>query len=189
MDSDFALYANTGMGWANTRWLRKVSLAEDIPVGCLRSYDIRYSQAYVERNTNAILSLIGNSEGTGSCYNFMVGHKTFSSFAEHPNIAQPFGTQKSTAAGRYQFLYSTWQELVEANDFSTFAPMNQDVAAIYYMETKGFVTPTKTLSRPEFVQAMNSLSYAWASLPPGRYGQPSKSMDEAWSIYQRYRDQ
>lgn len=189
LDSDSALYANTGMGWANTRWLRKVSLVEDIPVGCLRSYDIRYSQAYVEKNTNAMLSLIGNTEGTGSCYNFMVGHKTFASFAEHPNLAQPFGSQKSTAAGRYQFLYGTWQEVSRANGFSTFAPVNQDVAATYYMDSKGFATPSKFLSKFDFEEVMDSLSYSWASLPPGRYGQPSKTMEQAWTIYQRYRDQ
>lgn len=32
----------------------------------------------------------------------------------------------------------------------------------------------------------NFRSYEWASLPPGRYGQPAKTMDEALALYDKY---
>ncbi|WP_421234922.1 hypothetical protein [Aeromonas enteropelogenes] len=35
-------------------------------------------------------------------------------------------------------------------------------------------------------EALDKLSYEWASLPPGRYGQPSKTMSEALSIFNLY---
>lgn len=34
--------------------------------------------------------------------------------------------------------------------------------------------------------ALDKLSYEWASLPPGRYGQPSKTIGEALSIFDEY---
>ncbi|MDN0109085.1 hypothetical protein [Yersinia mollaretii] len=34
--------------------------------------------------------------------------------------------------------------------------------------------------------ALDSLSYEWASLPPGRYGQPSKSKSEAMALFEKY---
>lgn len=183
------LYANTGLGWADTRWLRKASYSSYPVAECLRSYPVRYSQAFVEANSNAMLSLISTTEGTGSCYNFMVGFKKFYTYAKHPNIEQPFGEKTSTAAGRYQFLFSTWQEMVNAKGYIDFSPVNQDGATLHYMGVRGFTTPGKTLNRADFERAMDRLSYAWASLPPGRHGQPAYTMDEAWGIYQDFRNQ
>jgi type VI secretion system secreted protein VgrG len=36
----------------------------------------------------------------------------------------------------------------------------------------------------DIVAACNLVSYEWASLPPGRYGQPSISFEEAAKIFQ-----
>lgn len=38
----------------------------------------------------------------------------------------------------------------------------------------------------DIVGALDILSYEWASLPPGRYGQPAKSEQEALSLYNHY---
>jgi len=39
------------------------------------------------------------------------------------------------------------------------------------------------MTATEFSNAMSKLSYEWASLPPGRYGQPNKSMTQMRSTY------
>lgn len=42
---------------------------------------------------------------------------------------------------------------------------------------RGAKVPTgRSLTATEFANTMNRISWEWASLPPGRYGQPSYSM-------------
>lgn len=66
-------------------------------------------------------------------YNTIVGGRKFSDFSDHPRI---FGTPKSTAAGRYQFTKTTWDEVVKKwnaqnpdDPILDFSPRNQDRAA------------------------------------------------------------
>ena len=68
-------------------------------------------------------------------YNTIVGGKKFESFADHPRI---FGTRDSTAAGRYQFTKSTWDDTIGRynranpnNPIKDFSPENQDRAAYF----------------------------------------------------------
>ena len=68
-------------------------------------------------------------------YNTIVGGKKFDSFADHPRI---FGTATSTAAGRYQFTKTTWDDVVKrynrqnpTNPIKDFSPQNQDRAAYF----------------------------------------------------------
>ena len=41
----------------------------------------------------------------------------------------------------------------------------------------------RPLTATEFVNVMDRISYEWASLPPGRYGQPSYSMSATRAKY------
>lgn len=69
-------------------------------------------------------------------YNTIVGSGgKFDDFSDHPRV---FGTQDSTAAGRYQFTKTTWDGIVtEYNNLypddpiTDFSPINQDKAALY----------------------------------------------------------
>lgn len=62
---------------------------------------------------------------------------SFYTFDEHPNVPAPIptdqgfaaGGQTSTAAGRYQFTYSTWQEVQQELNLPDFSPASQDKAA------------------------------------------------------------
>lgn len=71
-------------------------------------------------------------------YNTIVGGKSFESYEDHPRV---FGTASSTAAGRYQFTKTTWDDTVSRynnehpNDpITDFSPGNQDRAALYLAE-------------------------------------------------------
>ena len=69
-------------------------------------------------------------------YNTIVGQGgKFESFADHPRI---FGTRESTAAGRYQFTKTTWDDVVKRynkknpdSPITDFSPVNQDLAALF----------------------------------------------------------
>jgi hypothetical protein len=97
----------------------------------------------------------------------------FTSCATHPNTVWSSGGYKSSAAGRYQFLDTTWAGL----GLGSFSPKNQDIGGIKLVTRRGLTLPTdRALSATEFTNAMKKLSYEWASLPFSPYGQPTKSL-------------
>lgn len=68
-------------------------------------------------------------------YNTIVGGKKFEGFADHPRV---FGLGNSSAAGRYQFTKTTWDDVVTRynktnpdNPITDFGPLNQDRAALF----------------------------------------------------------
>lgn len=125
----------------------------------------------------ALLDTIAFTEGTRgrgqNGYNVTFAYHYFSSCARHPNMRICSGGYCSTAAGRYQFLTTTWNGL----GLGAFGPANQDRGGMKLVARRGASVPTgRAMTATEFANTMNRISYEWASLPPGRYGQPSYSM-------------
>ncbi|HYX37174.1 MAG TPA: glycoside hydrolase family 104 protein [Oligoflexus sp.] len=179
-------YANIGRGWVDIRWLKKVAAVPGGGVPCSTQYDDAFAVAAMGSPTRALLSIIGYAEGTGNCYNVMFGYKTFTSYAQHPNECRPFGNTCSTAAGRYQFLGRTWNEIKRVEGYQTFEPSNQDSGAIYLLQRRGVDNYEQQLSYTELVENLKLMSWEWASFPPGRYGQGFKSFEQMWSKYSQY---
>lgn len=131
----------------------------------------------VPRKHRALLDTIAFTEGTRghgqNGYNVTFAYHYFSSCAQHPNLRICASGYCSTAAGRYQFLTTTWRGL----GYSSFGPANQDRGGMKLVSRRGANVPTgRAMTATEFANTMNRISYEWASLPPGRYGQPSYSM-------------
>lgn len=128
----------------------------------------------------ALLDVIAHAEGAD--YNTMVkgaGSMTITDFARHPNVTVSLGKfLKSTAAGRYQFLYSTWVGL-KMPDFS---PRSQDIAAVKLFKRRNMLRP---LFRGDVEQAILNGNREWASLPGSPYGQPTRKMGELLEVYSR----
>lgn len=138
----------------------------------------------VPKEHRALLDTIATTEGTRgrgeNGYNVTFAYHYFTSCAHHPNLDICSGGYCSTAAGRYQFLTTTWNGLGYAN----FHPDNQDRGAMKLVARRGASVPTgRALTATEFVNVMDRISYEWASLPPGRYGQPSYSMSATRAKY------
>ena len=127
----------------------------------------------------AMLDTIGYSEGTGSEYGTVV-HGTVikapnpadigrqnvvvTDFSKHPDmLVQVNNSIKSTAAGRYQFLYDTWTGL----GMPDFTPASQDEAAVKLLQRRKMVAP---LLRGDFDTAVQHGSLEWASLPDANRG-------------------
>jgi len=141
----------------------------------------------VPAKQRALLNTIAFTEGTRNHgqngYNVTFAYHYFSSCAHHPNLRICSGGYCSTAAGRYQFLTTTWNGL----GYGNFGPANQDRGGMKLISRRGAHVPTgRALSATEFVNTMNRISYEWASLPPGRYGQPSYSMSATRREYCRF---
>ncbi len=104
-------------------------------------------------------------------------------FNRHPNLAVRWanGQPPSSAAGRYQFLYSTWKGL----NMPDFSPRSQDLGAIKLMQRRGMIEP---LLRGDFTGAIHKGAPEWASLPVtsgGSYygGQGAKTLGDLRGVY------
>lgn len=132
----------------------------------------------VPAKQKAMLETIAFTEGTaGTCgedgYNTGFAYHCFASCGSHPNIVWSSGVYRSSAAGRYQFLNTTWAGL----GLGAFSPRNQDIGGIKLVTRRGVTLPTdRALTATEFTNAMKKLSYEWASLPFSPYGQPTKTL-------------
>jgi muramidase (phage lysozyme) len=145
--------------------------------------DPALAKGAVGRFDRALLDTIATTEGTRGRgedgYNVTFAYHYFTSCDRHPNLDICAGIC-STAAGRYQFLNTTWAGL----HLPTFHPDNQDRGAMKLVAGRGAVVPTtRAMTATEFANAMDRLSYEWASLPPGRYGQPTYSLSGARAAY------
>ena len=139
-------------------------------------------------NAKALLDMLAHAEGAD--YNVMFTGKKFDNgFKDHPRQVQTSGSYSSDAAGRYQFLSTTWDELKGQIGAKDFSPANQDKAALLYIKQKG-VDPNKPLTEKDIYR----LGGAWASLEGGpkmvkggSYGSQAKySAEQALKLYKNY---
>jgi murein DD-endopeptidase MepM/ murein hydrolase activator NlpD/muramidase (phage lysozyme) len=118
----------------------------------------------------AMLDTIAWAEGAD--YNVSFGGGTFNGFADHPRRVVRGSGISSSAAGRYQFLSSTWDTL----NLPDFTPQSQDRGCVLLIERRGMTANVEAGNIPA---ALQQLSYEWASLPPYRYpGQGTKTQQQ-----------
>lgn len=157
-----------------------------------------------DSRVRAMLDTIAYAEGTGNNYGrvvygtvlgasdrrapfdrLLVGKRNVvvNDFRRHPNLAVRWanGQPPSSAAGRYQFLYSTWNGLNMPN----FSPRSQDIAAVKLMQRRGMIEP---LLRGDFTGAIHKGAPEWASLPisgGGSYygGQGAKILGDLRNVF------
>lgn len=144
----------------------------------------------------AMLATINWCEGSPA-YNQAFNYVEFNNYGPHPNLKIPFGNTYSTAAGAYQFLYSTWQAGIKFLGIPDFmSPENQDQVGIYCYAQKR--KALQYVDSGDLDNAIQILSWEWASMPvvfsetvggkfyeagEGRYGQGSKSLSAIKDYY------
>lgn len=169
------------VGWSHGDYLDKVSAPASGGTG---SCSPARAVGVVSSKRKALLDAIAWAEGTRGYsqdgYNVLYSFKTITDCNSHPNRVICSGSYCSSAAGRYQFLNTTWKGLGLPN----FRPENQTRGAMTLIAwRKGTVPADRAMTATEFANLMNRISYEWASLPPGRYGQPVKSMSTLRAEY------
>lgn len=143
----------------------------------------------ISRFQQALHDSLAFAEGTrgysNDGYDVMFSFRLMSGCGQHPNRCISYGGTCSTAAGRYQFLTTTWNSVKRARNLASFEPENQERGAAYLISTtrRVNVPQDRAMTASEFSNAMSKLSYEWASLPPGRYGQPSKTSSQMRTMY------
>lgn len=130
---------------------------------------------------------MGNATSNGNYwespdYNTIVGKGgKFESYEDHPRI---FGTAASTAAGRYQFTKTTWDDTVirynkqnPDNPITDFSPANQDRAALFLAEND-----YRRRTRRNLKEDLNSPPENFGDLI--RYGLGGSGDNTTWQIFQ-----
>jgi muramidase (phage lysozyme) len=137
----------------------------------------------------ALLDTIRYAEGTWTQgdergYRTLYGGGVFQGLSHHPNITV-HKRYSSAAAGAYQFLPGTWNEVARQLRLPSFEPPYQDQAALHLIERRGALqlVDQRGISR----EVVARLAPEWASLPTHRgsshYGQPVKSYTDLQRFY------
>lgn len=150
-----------------------------LKISAMRTVDL---SALSHPNVQAMLRVIRAGEGTAdeAGYRRIFGGQLFSSYADHPRVLVTKGGYRSTAAGAYQILESTWDETRKMMGLSDFSPASQDKAAVGRIAARGAL-PDVLAGR--FDTAIKKIAKEWASLPGSPYGQPTISLTRARQLY------
>lgn len=147
--------------------------------------------ALQNQNVKALLRVIreGETDQTDNAYRKLVGDGpgvySITDLSDHPRRVVRIDRLNlmSSAAGAYQFLTRTWDELVTKYGFEDFGPQCQDEAAVALFVRR------KALDAAiggALALWLDKCSYEWASLPPGRYGQGELTIDRVVKVYKDY---
>lgn len=134
------------------------------------------------QNLHAFLLMLQFAEGTygPNAYRTLFGGGLFESFTQHPNrVKKKYGIT-STAAGAYQFLYSTWKTLQAELGLPDFSPLSQNKAAIELIRKKGAITDVLSGKITDGIYKCRKI---WASLPGAGYGQNERSIESLLAFY------
>ena len=129
-------------------------------------------------NVRRALDIIATTEGAGKQgYYTEFGGGRLASLADHPRQLHPF-TQtngkknETTAAGRYQFLEGTWDDVAKKYGLKDFGERAQDIGAVELMRRAGALD---AIVAGDLAGGFQKLGSTWASLPSSPYAQPKVS--------------
>lgn len=133
-------------------------------------------------NVRALLAVIRRGEGTADAngYRRIFGGQLFDSYADHPRITVSKSGYRSSAAGAYQFIVSTWDETRRIMNLPDFSPRSQDLGALGRIVARGALADVKA---GRFEDAIRKIAREWASLPGSPYGQPTISWETARAVF------
>jgi muramidase (phage lysozyme) len=134
------------------------------------------------KNLKAFLIMIQYSEGTfgKDGYRKLYGGGFFNDLSKHPNTRITKWGITSTAAGAYQILNKTWNEIQAKLKLPDFSPLSQDKAAIELIRRRKAL---EDVMAGRFAQAIEKCKKEWASLPGAGYGQNEKNAKSLLAVY------
>ena len=137
-------------------------------------------QALQNPNVRKFLDLISYTEGTqGNGYRTAFGGGKLNSLNDHPRYSKSFRqtdgkSNKTSAAGRYQFVSKTWDGVARQYGLRDFSPQNQDLGAVALLFQRGAIP---ALLKGDYQTAIRKTGDEWASLPSSNYKQNKRSWD------------
>ncbi len=137
--------------------------------------------AVAYKNLRAFLIMIQYAEGTygKEGYNKLYGGSLFQDLSKHPNTRSTKWGITSTAAGAYQILNKTWNEIQPKLNLPDFSAVSQDKAAIELIRRRKAL---EDVYAGRFMQAIAKCRKEWASLPGAGYGQNEKNVKSLLAV-------
>lgn len=138
-------------------------------------------------NVRKFLDLIAHTEGTErNGYRTAFGGGRLNNLSDHPRYSKTFTqkngkSNKTSAAGRYQFLRGTWDNVARQYGLNDFSAHNQDLGAVALLIGRNALGP---ILKGDWRTGVQRSGAEWASLPtaPASYSQPTKS----WQSVSRF---
>lgn len=165
-----------------------------VPITPNNYFQIAHAHAYIK--IFAFLEAIAWAEGTAGMhgYRYLFGstHKAprlIQNFDDHPRLLTTFINtqgirQRTSAAGKYQFIAPTWDGLAATNpELKSFAPIYQDHAAYLLLSQCGALAD---LLENNLTAAIGRASRKWASLPNAPFPQPRRTLSSFLDHYEQY---
>ncbi len=131
--------------------------------------------AELPKEAYALLETIAGPESSGQ-YDVIYGGSKFGDYSDHPRqyvtiTSGPNKGQKSSAAGKYQFLGSTWDDQAQKLGLTDFSPASQDAAA-WNLAQEEYKRDTgrdllSDLQAGDTSRVTSSLRNQWTSMPGG----------------------
>lgn len=117
----------------------------------------------------ALLDAIAGSESPD--YRTVYGGSKFDDYKDHPRrdvkiTGGPNAGLTSNAAGRYQFLSTTWDDVAKQRGLKDFTPDSQDKGA-WHLARRTYGADIRKALRDDPVSVASKLSGQWTSLPGG----------------------
>jgi len=126
------------------------------------------------RNLAAFLHMIRAAEGTADegGWSRLFGGGSFVIGNDHPRIVVNKSGYKSSAAGAFQIIQTTWDNVQRFLHLPDFSPASQTAAAVFLLRDAGAYDDVLA---GNFASAVKKSARVWASLPGSPYGQPIRS--------------
>jgi len=141
------------------------------------------SQAVEDPNVKAFLDVLAKPE-SGGRYDVSVGGKTFKDMSKHPEMYN--ASLNSDAAGRYQFLSTTYNPIAKRLGLKDFSPQSQDLAAVQYLKDLGVLDEIQSGDPKKIEDAKRRLQKStWTGLRKYGEGQASNYFLERKSYYSK----
>jgi muramidase (phage lysozyme) len=147
----------------------------------------RATQMQKDQNVRMFSDIVGRLETgkTGEdAYRTGFGGGLIDNLAAHPNESKRFKqtdgkTNVTTAAGKHQYLKSTWDELAKKTGVKDFSPASQETNFKQLLQDKGTLD---MVANGDFQGAINRLGKTWASFPSSPHPQGKKTWDQTNAI-------
>ncbi|MDN7873866.1 glycoside hydrolase family 24 protein [Burkholderia aenigmatica] len=133
-------------------------------------------------NLSAFLYMLRMAESNNR-YNVINGGRTFSDYSRHPDIGVPIPWRPgyvSTAAGAYQFIFSTWNQVAGEAGLTDFTPASQDAGAVQYLSDLGAIPYIEAGDLAGAYGQINSTGVIFESLPNAQGHNRSPAQLQAW---------
>jgi len=130
------------------------------------------TSAVSDPKVRAFLDVLAKPE-SGGAYNVSVGGKTFSDYSKHPEMYN--ASLGSDAAGRYQFLSTTYNPIARRLGLKDFSPQSQDIVAVQYLKDLGVLDEIQSGDPRQIQSAIDRLkSNIWTGLQKYKAGEALK---------------